>query len=371
MKTFLNVLGCIFASLLSIVLVLVLLVFPVYRSAASFVSANTITDVIQNIDFTQFLPSSDDVKEMIGDDWESIPVVGEVLKNDALDQVVNDIVKSDAVGQLVTLYADDVVNQLKQTGEKPKLTVEALKKIVTEEGDSLATIIKPYMPADATLTHEELVTEIQNYVFENAQAILDYFPNASEFLGDDGSVDMDSITDELEKGDVDVEDVLDDLEAGAGSRMATREAPDPTPSDEQTDPLDLIRQLVSPSVSITFIIIIVILVLLIALCRFNRFGGMLWLGIDTLIAALPVALLAAGANGITAALLLDNSLAAVAPLITSVATVLSQKLAVAAIIYVVIGIALIVGYCLLRKFTKAKTAEQLPAETVSAETAAD
>lgn len=371
MKTFLNVLGCIFASLLSIVLVIVLLVFPIYRSVTSFASATTITDVIQSIDYAELLPSSDEVKEMIGDDWETIPVVGDILKNDALDQVVNDVVKSDAVGQLVTLYADDVVNQLKQTGEKKKLTVEALKKIVMEEGDSLATIIKPYIPEDVNLTHEELVKEIQTYVCENAQEILDYFPNASEFIGDDGNVNLEDITDELEKGDVDVENVLGDLEAGAGSRMVTREANDPTPSDESTDPLDMIRQLVSPTVSITFIVAIAILVLLIALCRFNRFGGMLWLGIDALIAALPLALLAAGANGITAALLLDESLAAVAPLITSVTTVLSQKLTVSAVIYAVIGIALIVGYCLLRKFTKAKTAEEIPAETASAEVAVD
>ncbi len=364
MKAFLNVMGCIFASLLSILLVVMLLVFPVFRAVTSVATASTLTDIVQNIDYTALLPSSDEVKEMIGEDWEEVPVVGDILKDDALDQVVDGIMKSDAVGEIIELYADDVVNTVMQNGKEKQLTPEALIAIAAKESRSLIQIIRPYIPEAQNLSDEELSREIQTYVSENSEQILSFLPDIAELTGTDGTVE--DIIGGLESGEIDPEDIVDEFEDGTYTyRPEDAHAP-ASAENWDDDPFALIRQLLAPSVSVTFIVVIVVLALLIALCRFNRFGGLLWLGIDTLIAAVPVALLAIAIKGTAIAALLGEEQAAVSALVSSLTVVFSRKLTVAAVIYVVIGAAAITGYVLLRKFVKNKTAsaESLPEETV-------
>ena len=332
MKTFLNVMGCIFAALFSVVLVVVLLAFPVYRSLISFAKPSTITTVVQGIDYSALLPEPEELKKIVGVEWVDT-------------QVVNEIMQSDAVGKIVDLYATDVVNNLLQNGEQPQLTVEALQTIAEEEMDSLVKVITPYIPEEIPLSEEELANEIRTLINENTDQILEFLPDISELAG----------------GNVNVEN-----NASAGARALP--SPTPAPAAAEEDPFAIIRQIIDPSISIGFIVAIAIVVLLIALCRFNRFGGMLWLGIDALIAALPVTLLAVGLKGTAVSALLGEELASVTALIDSITSVLSRELAVAAIVYAVVGVVFIVGYILLCKFVKTKA---VPAEALPAEPAAE
>ncbi len=340
MKTFLNVMGCIFATLLSIVLVIVLLAFPVYRSVISFAKPSTITDVIQNIDYTELLPEPEDLQGLIGTEFVDT-------------QVINDIMQSDAVGKIVELYATDVMNSVLQNGEQPQLTAEALQTIAEEEMDSLIEIITPYIPEEAAIPKEELADQIKTLIGENTDAILEFLPNIEELTGGNANLENDMV-------------------AGA------RSLPEPTPAPQEDDfveedPFAILRQVLDPSISLGFIILIAVVVLLIALCRINRFGGLLWLGIDALVAALPVTLLAVAVKSTALLALLGEEAASMATLINSITAVLSRELTVAAILYAVIGVVFIVGYALLCKFVKAKAApaETLPVETLPVETAAE
>ena len=364
MKTFLNVLGCIFASLLSIVLVITLLIFPAYRAIASLATTSTIKNIVQNIDYAKLLPSSEELKKTLGENWEEIPLIGEMLKTDSFNQVVDDIIKSKAMGKVVELYAGDLINALMQKEEEKQLTTDAFKDIVIKESKSLVQILRPYIPESTTLTDEELAAEIQTYVSQNADQILGYLPDIAELTGVDGSTD--DIINGVENGDIDVDEVIDKLENGTYTyRPEEAHAQAGSEQPSANDPLATLRQLLAPSVSITFAVIIAALVLLIALCRFNRFGGMLWLGIDAVIAALPVALIAIGVKSIPLATLLGDDLNSLSPILSSIISTLSGKLVLAAAIYAVVGIALIVGYVLLGKSVKSKA---VPAEKTTEET---
>ena len=350
MKTFWNVMGCIFASLFSIVLVLVLLVFPIYQSVASLASAKTLTNIVQNIDYTAFLPSGEDLKTLMGDEWANIPIVGDLVDADELDNVVDGLIKSKAMGRVLELYTGDVINAVMQTGEEQQLTADALQDIIIDETDSLVDIILPYIPEESAMSKAELVEELQNTAAQSADEIFAFLPSVEDLIG--------------LKTEDNPDDVIGELEDGVYAYRP--EDAHASPTLNANDPFAILRQLLSPAVATAFIIAIVVLVALIALCRFNRFGGLLWLGIDTLVASFPILLLALGAKGLAAAALTGEGMSSIAPIITSATAVFSRKLMIAAVLYIVIGIVAIVCYALLYKRAKNKqaTPETPPEEIV-------
>lgn len=302
MKKFLNVMGCIFASLFSVVLILFATVFPLYRSVVSFTKPKTLTKVVQNIDYTALLPSSEELKEAADIEW--------------LDtETVEEFIQTKPASKAIEAYAQDVMASLMQTGGDRKFTAELLKELVADDMDAVVEAVAPYTSKDADLTKEELAAEIQKVVNENAQEIVDSLP-----------------------------------------------IPEPS-EDPDEDPFVILRTLANPVITVVFVAVIVVLMGIIYACRCKRFAGMLWLGIDALLASLPMFVLAIAFGGSSLSRLLKRELSELSPLIDSVAGILSGKMTVFAIVYALLGIALITGYILLyRKFVKGNLQPAAPLE---------
>lgn len=310
MKKALNVLGCIAAVIFSIALVVTVVLFSLYNGVASFTQpetiANTVTEMVKTIDFEEFLPSAEDVQDILPIDGVTVDTIEELITTDAASQAIG-------------LYAEDVLAAV-LTGEtdERQFTPEALKSLANEQIDEIVDAVKPYLPEE--VEEDVIVSEIQTLVDTHAETIVEALPVPT------------------------------------------------IPEDTPDNPAIVIRQILDPAVMTTLIILIVALVILVYACRFPRFGGMLWLGIDAAVVSLLTAALAILIGGTVITDFITDLLPSMAALIDPVVSVFVRDLTVTAIVCAVLGVAFIVAYILLRR--KFVTGVATPADAPLAEVAA-
>ncbi len=296
MKTFLNVLGCIAATLFSIVLIMLVSVFSLYCGLTSFakpeIIADTVSSAVQNIDLEAILPPAEDLQEII-------PIEG--VSTEAIEKLI----ASDTVSKAFGLYAQDVLDVVLkgETAGERQFTTEALKSLANEEIDAIVESVKPYMPED--VPEETIAKELKTLVDTHADVIVESLPLPT------------------------------------------------LPEESENDPFTVIRQILNPMITTIAILSIILLAILIYACRFPRFGGMLWLGVDAAVAALLTTALSITMGNSTILTLVAESDPSIATFVEPVISVFSRNLTVTAIICGVLAVALIVGYILLyRKFAK-------------------
>ena len=217
MKTFLNVLVCIVAALFSSVLVFTIAVLPLYFSIVSFTNPKTVVNVVQNIDYTDFLLSAEE--------WQ------EVISVDGLDaEKIDAFLKSDVVAEALELYAQDFLNAtLNDDTDERVLTGDALRDLADRNMDELMEFVKSYIPGDTDIDAEEVEQHIRTAVDTYADTIVEALP-----------------------------------------------LPEPVPEGEE-DPFALLRQVLSPAVTVTLCMVLVFSAAIVYACRYKRFQGLLWL----------------------------------------------------------------------------------------------
>ncbi len=289
MKTFWNVLGCICAALFSILLVLIVAAFPLRGTVVSLTKPATISRVVQNVDFSDYMPSVEELQDILPIEGFSAQSIEELLNTDAA---------ADAIG----LYAADVFGAVLDRDTQRQFTADALRSIIDEKMDELVETLKPYVPADAPLSDEEIASRVRDSVDEHAETLVEALP-----------------------------------------------LPEPVPA-EDSEPLAWLSRLLDPAVTISMIAVLLVCAAVIYACRFKRFGGLLWLGIDALVCALPLTFFALVLNSS----LITNLYPPAASLLTPIVDVFVRDLVVTVVICVIMGAALITAYTLLRRRT-AKT----------------
>ncbi|MBR2338607.1 MAG: hypothetical protein IKA63_03985, partial [Clostridia bacterium] len=137
--------------------------------------------------------------------------------------------------------------------------------------------------------------------------------------------------------------------------------PEPVPEGEE-DPFALIRQFLDPMITVVLCVTLVLSAAIVYACRFKRFQGLLWLGIDSLVATLLVGTMAGilGSSLLTA--LIDDAASTISTIITPIIEVFTHDLTITAVITGVVGVALIVTYILLRRRMSASPTNQ-PVQT--------
>lgn len=306
MKTFWNVMGCIGASIFSFLLVIVAVIFPLYLSATSFAQPKQIVDVVQNIDYTELLPDEEEWKDLI-------PEVEGIST-----ESITGFLEHNVVEDVLELYAEDFLNAT-INGELTDraLNADALKALVNENMDELVAFVEPLIPDESEATTTEIAALIQEAVNTHADTIVEALP-----------------------------------------------VPEPVAEGEE-DPFALIRTLLDPTITISFCVALVVLVALVYGCRFKRFNGLLWLGIDSLIVALFLGGLAAVIGSPLIVSLLDTAEMSIASVLNAIIGVFTTDLTIAAVICGVLGIGLIVGYALLRRRAKASLAFEPVAQPIA------
>ncbi len=157
-KKVLNVFGIIFASILSIVLVISLIVTPIVFSSFSLLSPKNLSNAITSMDMSELIGSGEDAEQ----------------------NEMADLLSTNAAKEVFELYATDIKNSLSGKDVESKLNGETLKKIIEDNMDELVTVMREFDGAPSDLSDEEIKTAIKGALEEGADELLESLPKPQE-----------------------------------------------------------------------------------------------------------------------------------------------------------------------------------------------
>lgn len=217
-----NVLTVILAVILSIVLVVAAVCTVLSSTMTAMVKPENMTKAIQSIDYTEIITEDQTLTS--------------ALEESNIDkEIVQKIMESSAATEVINTYAESLSAAIVGSEEAEGLTADKVKSIMNENMDEIVAIISENTTEE--LDEEELRLTLTETVNENAQEIVDILPSPKEI--------MDGV----------------DPESAA-----------------------VIEKVFNPSVSLALGAISLVVAGLVYACRFRKFGGLLWVGIDSAVA---------------------------------------------------------------------------------------
>ena len=296
-----NILTAVAAVLLSILLIASLLAASLYGVAVKSVSAKsiaatirtTVVELVESVDFEKEILKNETVKQNVEELNISTEAVGQLMQSDAANEVIG-------------LLSEDMANLIAGKGDESLLTAEALIDIVKEHANDLADIAVE-MTDDETLDKDELKAQIIDTVERDAEELTKALPN------------VETIRKEI------VKEV----------------------------PIDEINRLLNPALLWGAYGVCLVLAGLIYACRWYRFGGLMWLGIDSLLAGglLGAVAFAIRLFGTGSAIALPDG---VAGIVSGLIGRLRSAVQVRMFIWLGVAVVLIAGYILLKQLVVKK-----------------
>lgn len=290
----LRVLGTIGGVLFSIVLIFALIGSLFFSVTASLVKPETIMTLAKEYSLTE-------------------QVMGDASVNDAISQegipteLVNDLLVSPFFKDTVEAYTNDVVAAVQ--GKQPDVVFneQTVKQFAEDHMDSLVGLVKKHAPEDSQTTDDEIQTAVRELADEYATILVEAMPSGEQ-----------------------VREMLVESEI--------------------QKPMEL---LVSTTVPVVLYTIICVLAAIIFVCLLHKFRGLLCLGIDALIAAVPlfIVYLALSNEALIASMLGES-----ATLAATLIAVLVGKLGVYLILLTLVGVLFIAGYITYTVLMKKKAA---------------
>ena len=290
----LRVLGTIGGVLFSIVLIFALIGSLFFSVTASLVKPETIMTLAKEYSLTE-------------------QVMGDASVNDAISQegipteLVNDLLDSPFFKDTVEAYTNDVVAAVQ--GKQPDVVFneQTVKQFAEDHMDSLVGLVKKHAPEDSQTTDDEIQTAVRELADEYATILVEAMPSGEQ-----------------------VREMLVE--------------------SETQKPMEL---LVSTTVPVVLYTIICVLAAIIFVCLLHKFRGLLCLGIDALIAAVPlfIVYLALSNEALIASMLGEG-----ATLAATLIAVLVGKLGVYLILLTLVGVLFIAGYITYTVLMKKKAA---------------
>lgn len=297
-----NVITAIVAALLSILLVILLFGTALLGTVNSMLTPEGLGKVVN--DALQNV----DFEQVIIDSAGDMDIAEEDLKE---AQIINRLLKTDAAEEIIDLFAAEIAANLNRD-EGNLLNDRSVRKIVHEHADEIVDIL---YDIDPSIDRETIREEMLNYVTENAEVLITDMKN--------------SVTESI------------------GS------------TQEMTQMLDVVR--------VGFISLLVVCILLaggIYGCRYYRFGGFLWVGIDTAIAGVMTlcTALAFKSNLLSSLVDMGDSAVVVAAATTGIGGhFMRTALLMMGLGVLLIGLFILLKYTVVNPKVKAATAaEELP-----------
>ena len=296
MKTALNILGSIVAVFLSIALICTLALLPVLQGVTGLLQHRALENVIEQIDLAEVVTSSPEL--MI--ELEASGVDGETVRA---------LLSCDAADELLQSIAGDALRALRGELAQPSLTLPVLTELVNEYRAELIPIVMQMAPAEVPVNEEMAGLMLDQILAEYGEDLVSALNESLVELQQ--SMQQDGITD--------------------GFLLLT-----------------------NGIITAVLIGVSVVLAGLIFLCRLRHAQGLVWIGVDAILAALPTF----GAGKLMTGAFLLSQLptgavgAAILPLLRKVAT----SVFIGSAILLVLGILCIVGFVLLRKRRMKKAA---------------
>lgn len=320
-----NVLGLIFAWLLSIVLVFMLLVTPITTSVLSLLNANTLTNVVvevlsglaaqvpDNITSADYRlerlaeVSTEDAPESAEQNADSISALLEkYLKAPIGAAELEKVMSSNTVKEILKTYTGDLTGVLTGQQKVSALDAQKLKSIVNDNIDEVVRIVQEIKPDLTEGEKQSLKSEILKVVDEKAEEIIQMLPKPEEIK----------------------EQILENApEVGSALQILEKKK----------------------TIELALVGVLAVLSGLIFLCRLEGFRGFRWLAVDLFIGGGFNGLVWLGLTVSSAAItgiLSENALGTV---VGAMLTAFSKALLLRAIIILAVGGALLAAYILIKK----------------------
>lgn len=283
----LRVLGVVAAALLCLPLVIMLVVTPLYTSVAGLITPQTMTSILRDIDYTEMMQNS----------------VGNAADGNGLPaDMMQDVMQTPMMEELITAYTEELTSVL--GGEEGgHFTADTIPALIDKHAEELIAIVRTYAPQDAdAISDEELRTALKEAASEYGEDLVAQLPTA--------------------------EDVAE---------MA--------PVEGGINPLTMI---VDKTIPVALIIATLVLAALTAVCLLHRFRALLWLGIELVVAVLPLA----GVLSIVSAMGPELAQSLPPTVVRSMLQALSGNLLTAIFVMVAVGVLLIAGFIAWRVWDK-------------------
>lgn len=292
MRAFFNVLGIIAATLLSFVLIAVLITAPVWQGFSSLLKPAVLEDLITTTDLAQIVAESPELLQSLQDEGISQEAAEALLNSNTFDEVMS-ILSKDALQAVQGQFSSTALTgtQIRDIFERNKAEIVSLARLLAPETQVLT---------DAQLTQ-----------------MLD---SALPMLSAAVVVEIDQVMKDLQSSMIE-EGISEALHIAAG-----------------------------PIVVASLLGAAFVLAVLIFLCRLRNGEGLMWLGIDSILAALPVLLIGIGLKSSTAmsaaaATLPENDvLAMLLPVLSAIGT----TVLIGGAVLLALGVVLIGGFVMLR-----------------------
>lgn len=129
---------------------------PFYYSVIALTEPQTVTTVIQNIDYKTLIKKT--------------PAVEATLKNYGIDyKKADEIMKSKETGELIEVYADEATEILLSIPENRKFDSSLVKELVEENIDAVLTVAKENTKVN--LDQDKVKTAVNKYIAENGSEL--------------------------------------------------------------------------------------------------------------------------------------------------------------------------------------------------------
>ena len=134
---------------------------PFYYSVIALTEPQTVTTIIQNIDYKTLIKKT--------------PAVEATLKNYGIDyKKADEIMKSKETGKLIEVYADEATEILLSIPENRKFDSSLVKELVDENLDKVLTVAKE--STDIKINENAVKTTVNKYITENERELEEYAP---------------------------------------------------------------------------------------------------------------------------------------------------------------------------------------------------
>ena len=293
---FVNFLLGFVAVILSLILIMVAVTDALFYTGADLLKADHVAELLHNV--TQTAVVSHEVFQETAEE-----------KN-VSDELVNDILESELFEEVVYELSEDFTAELLGEDHSGILTTDDLKALTSKHMDEIYEIVDSHYEQD--ISREKLESGIMNALDENKEDI-------NETLASSVMV---------------VEEIDDGL-------------------------LSILRIIFGSTATIMLTVTTIVLALLIYACRYRRFGGFIWLGVDFILVSLMVFGIRSALDFAAELMMAEAEIStSVSSLIVPILKILDKDLNTAVIIYTVIAIALIaVGIVLKKTVGKKKIAQ--------------
>ena len=229
MKTVFNILGCIIAFFLSIILICNLLLLPILQGVTGLLQPRVLEAIIEEIDPESLLTAAPDLTQAL-------------VESGINEEAARALLESGVVAEVLQSVAGDALKALQGEFVQPSLTQDALKELVHQHREELLEVVLLMAPPELSLNMEGANLLLDQLVTEQSGVLIDTINDA-----------MVQLQQEMQAQNI-------------------------------TAAIMLFTKGVVTAVLIGFA---VVLAGLIFLCRLRHAEGFVWIGVDAILAALP------------------------------------------------------------------------------------